>query len=263
LNFSEPWELWERFGACFYALRINALLVMGNQVVSVATLFYGAHVVGCEQRVILRPVTVEYSGTEFSVNMGEMISLKRDRQTQKSWLGGDSNHVWLNQAGGDGIDIFFFLPSADSLGTYVVIVDQRKRVAKSLGSITAKKLLAKANIIPELGDKKVFLIRGLCNVLPHSELQGVPEDCFFVNADNCRHYHASLAFHPVANSVININHDSKSSLLLVLLHNNAYAAAVMEEREKRRFTGLEDLLSFLEEKFEQEVELKYPDQITF
>lgn len=40
----EPWQLWEMFGACFHAIRINSFLVLGSKTVKVPQLFgIGSH----------------------------------------------------------------------------------------------------------------------------------------------------------------------------------------------------------------------------
>ena len=228
IDFNEPWALWEIFGAIYYALRINALMVIGKEKVSFSTIISGARFTGCDVYVTLHPMLVERSAEKYSATMANEIGVHADRADKKEWknMKNGNGYVWLNGSNGEGVDIFFALPRVSPHSdSYVICVDQRKRVALSLGKNTASDLLEKANILPESCSKDI-LVRGLCNVLP-SYNDVVPEkNCFIVSATNTEAFHASLAFHPAATPTTDINHDDVSYLKLVLNSSEKCAHAV-------------------------------------
>jgi hypothetical protein len=61
-----PWDSWEKFGACFHALRINALQVTGVQDLAISHIFAGAKCNVGSTPVSLEPVKVFWTGTELS-----------------------------------------------------------------------------------------------------------------------------------------------------------------------------------------------------
>jgi hypothetical protein len=54
----EPWQLWETFSACFFALRVNSMILLGATECSFSELCRGAVVKGCSLEVILCPIEV-------------------------------------------------------------------------------------------------------------------------------------------------------------------------------------------------------------
>jgi hypothetical protein len=80
------WMLWEKFGAIFHALRINSLMVVGEKTVPFKTICSGALFRGCEEEVLLRPVTVVQSGVPFSVDIPENIHMEGVPEYTLNWI---------------------------------------------------------------------------------------------------------------------------------------------------------------------------------
>eukprot|EP01124_Arcella_intermedia_P005494 TRINITY_DN1324_c0_g1_i4.p1 TRINITY_DN1324_c0_g1~~TRINITY_DN1324_c0_g1_i4.p1 ORF type:complete len:678 (-),score=80.47 TRINITY_DN1324_c0_g1_i4:14-2047(-) len=241
-----PWQLWETFGAHYYALRINSLLYCGITTVPFSAICKGSLVNGCDIMVKLHPVTVLVSSVPYGEDMPAIIGSRYDPQSAHNWLNGDNGigQVWKNQYGGKGVDIFFSLEAVNS-PTYVICVDQRKRIAASLG-VQANNLFERSNIIPKCAPLSV-LIRGLCNVLPefNSTAEELPNNCFLVCLQNTEEFHTSLACHPAAYPAIDINNDLKTYLKLVLNHNNDCATAVFKRVQQKKFNDHKELRDFI------------------
>ncbi len=146
----EPWHLWELFGAFYHAARINALQVIGESVVKFSKICDGALMNGCVERVVLRPVRVFRAATtcQYGKHLGDEIAKAGHGHEKCHWITGDSGigSVVVNGTNGQGVDIFFCFPS-ESVGNYVVCVDQRKRVAKVLGTKVAADLIEYARAL--------------------------------------------------------------------------------------------------------------------
>jgi len=256
-----PWNLWEKFGVCFHALRINSLCVIGKESVPFSTICSGALIEGCKEEVILQPVTIFESAEKYSVDLGAEISMHQYPQFKVNWVVGNNgqSYVVLNQEAGEGVDIFFSLKRKYGDG-YVICVDQRKREAKNLSKNEAIGLLSGENILPNWIDKENILYRGLFSSFatyarqqqkeqqrqnPGNEIQlpQPPNDCFLVSFSNTEAYHSSLAYHPAASPCVNINYDSISYLRLITSSNGA--DAIYLRRITKSFKNLQELEVFL------------------
>eukprot|EP01125_Pyxidicula_operculata_P012989 TRINITY_DN4278_c1_g1_i1.p1 TRINITY_DN4278_c1_g1~~TRINITY_DN4278_c1_g1_i1.p1 ORF type:complete len:570 (+),score=29.88 TRINITY_DN4278_c1_g1_i1:178-1710(+) len=205
----EPWVLWEKFGACFHALRINSFLVLGYKSVPFSYLCSGALMNDCTEEVNLRPVKIIRSSIKYDEEIPERIGVITNPSEVYNWVKGD-NHcgvVVLNAPGGEGLDIFFALERTHGKG-YVICVDQRKRVSQGIGKKGAKDLLEEENILPDCC-KDATLIRGLFNPYPHFKVSAseLPSNCFVVSYSTTYNYHLSLYTHPASSPCININYD--------------------------------------------------------
>lgn len=69
----EPWQLWEVFGACFHAARINSLLLLKEEEVSVSRLFEGGTGAEGNTQVKLRPMEVFLTSDVLSKDLGETV----------------------------------------------------------------------------------------------------------------------------------------------------------------------------------------------
>jgi hypothetical protein len=119
----EPWQLWERLGACMHALRINALLTVHrsnclamplSQLLRGAMLNDNVRTVG---KVLLRPAAVLQVTETFGANLLCTVS-ETCVATQRDWVrgfesrarAGQDSVLWtpicLNGTGGVGVDIF-------------------------------------------------------------------------------------------------------------------------------------------------------------
>jgi hypothetical protein len=228
----DPWKLWEVFGAYFYALRINSLMVLGHTRIELRQILFGADINGIKYRVNLQPMLVKRSSVEFSQDFPKKIT-DADGETFQ-WKGEQGKgFIWLNASNGEGIDIFFALSQVSKQSKYVICLDQRKRMA--LTSVTENNvatLLDAANIRPKNCASDI-LVRGVSHMLAAFEGE-LPRNCFVVRATNSAFFHQSLAGHP-ATCLVNMN-TAPPQILLILLNNNPECVqAVCEVREKEKF----------------------------
>lgn len=278
-----PWELWETFGACFHALRVNALIVLGKTSVKFSEIVSGTMVRKCEQMVNLRPVSVVHTSAQYSADLTDKLPVKAYPQKTFNWVSGtDDSYIVINGENREGVDIFFALPLHEEDG-YVVCVDQRKRVAGcTLGPKAAKTLLVKEYQLPSfLQGQKTVLVRGLCSLFPHfcepergkqskeqwkrelrnwrEQLASLPDDVFILSKTTTSQYHRSLAVHPAADPSVNINYDNITTVRMVVVGNTAITD-VMERRKQKPFLKVGELEKFVKEKGG---ELKDKDCIRF
>eukprot|EP00919_Chromeraceae_sp_WS-2016_P018853 GHVR01044839.1.p1 GENE.GHVR01044839.1~~GHVR01044839.1.p1 ORF type:complete len:357 (+),score=11.53 GHVR01044839.1:503-1573(+) len=243
---SEPWHLWEVFGAVFHAARINSLQIVDPETTKVrfSDICKGCLVNGCETEVLLRPVHVFKTSASFAADMSDIIPEFKNANRTVNWVTGDdgTGSVVINGAGGKGVDIFFCLPKASVPNEYVTLSDQRKFVAKStVGNTTVKQLLSKARIKPSVapGEVVVGLFYPLADFLGSNI--DLPPNSFVLSNLESKMYHGSFAFHPACSPFVDVNHDPLSSLKL-LFSNNAKKSA-KKLIEGRPFSSLEGINS--------------------
>jgi len=157
-----PWYSWEKFGACFFAMRVNALLVMKDKAVPFHRLLQGSVVRGCMEKVKLVPMEVHAIKEKLGTDLGVTVTERKDHRNL-DWVNGDSGirYCLVNGEGGQGVDFFATLPLADQSGGLVIYNDQRKVVASSLGPVTTTALLNKAHIVPKCLPAGSLCVRGL------------------------------------------------------------------------------------------------------
>jgi hypothetical protein len=198
----EPWHLWELFGAFDHAARINALQVIGESVVEFSKICIGALVNGCAERVRLRPVRVFRAATtcQYGKHLGDEIAKAGHGHEKCHWITGDSGigSVVVNGTNGQGVDIFFCFPT-ESVGNYIVCVDQRKRVAKVLGTKVAADLIEYVRALTPVVLKDATVIAGLCSMFPNyrNDEAALPDSSFVVTRNCSDAYHGWLdTLHP-------------------------------------------------------------------
>ncbi|KAL3659039.1 hypothetical protein V7S43_015923 [Phytophthora oleae] len=111
-----PWQSWVIFGACFYAVRINALLVLGYSTVTLEELLPGMRLTE-ETRaktVKLAPLRVFQCAETFHSSTPRLISSPENPLEKVNWT--SNGYVAVDEASGD---IFFALKNAF---TYNVVV---------------------------------------------------------------------------------------------------------------------------------------------
>jgi hypothetical protein len=246
----QPWQLWEQFGAVLHAARINAWQVLGHSQLPLKSLFPGAVVNGCERKVKLRPVEVFacQSGLQERGFGNFKVQQSGNASFVVSWL--ERGFVVLNGDSGRGLDVFFALELVDSPGKYCVFVDQRKRVAGSLGPCAAKTLLEKARGDLKTGGRVGVLAAGLFNTLPNRAPGAgqLPMDSVVVSFHESAAYHGTLRFHPASTPLVSVNDDNKTALRLVFGGSVASAAvigSIIERRTSERFSAMDDLRQFI------------------
>lgn len=108
----QPWQLWKMFGACFYAVRTNALLVLGHSTVTLKDLLPGVVMsVGTStMSVKLVPSRVIQCAGAFGALNPWCIPQKGNQSETIDWTSG--GYIVVTDDGGAGVDIYFALESA-------------------------------------------------------------------------------------------------------------------------------------------------------
>ena len=211
---NEPWYSWEKFGACFHAMRVNSLLVLGHDAVPFSRLLRGSVVHGCSAPVRLCPMEVHAIEEELSSALSLVVTERQHRRSL-NWVEGDNGirYCLVNGAGGKGVDFFSALPKADGSGGLVLYNDQRKVVASTLGARTATALLEKAMIVPECLPQGSRYVRGLFSILAsfNGSSDAVPADCCVLSYQQHASLHGTLAVHPACKTYVDVNYDNVST----------------------------------------------------
>lgn len=249
----QSWQVWEEFGALFHALRINALQIVYRRDVGhsfqVSKLFPGAVLRGCTQLVKLRPMTIQRCHDAFGSDMKLEVGVKGNSADQINWLTG--GHVWLNADSGKGVDIFYALQCLETDCDYIIVTDQRKRVAGSnVGPVTAKNLL-NAQRVPNLTNIPNLRIKQVCclfNQLTRVKVDAsdLPENSIVVALEQSDAYHATLWNHPAASPTVKLNSDPKTFIKMLFdgARADELAEAVVSRRAQRGFSSFDEFHEF-------------------
>lgn len=229
LYVAEPWQQWELFGAAFFALRVNSIILLDrlNNGLGVPFARLCEHAVtnGCHQIVDLLPMEVVPIFEHLSTGLKETVTAKETRQSI-NWVHGDKTvdtsgesivtYCLLNETSGKGVDIFCALRLHKSQ-EFLLYADQRKRVARALGPIQANELIEKAAIMPSCLGKNADYVLGLFSLL--SSYRHDPDtlfsDSFVLGYGQHKLFHGCLASHPAASPCIDVNMDNCSTLKLL------------------------------------------------
>ncbi|CAB9519027.1 Inherit from euNOG: Crinkler (CRN) family protein [Seminavis robusta] len=117
LYVAEAWQQWELFGAAFFALRVNAIILLDSSDgsgIPFARLCEHAVTHGCDQIVDLLPMEVIQIAETLSTELPKTITSKKSRQihnwvngeVRKDTLGETVTYCVLNGTSGEGVDIF-------------------------------------------------------------------------------------------------------------------------------------------------------------
>lgn len=240
----EPWQLWETFGACFHAIRINSFLVLGSRTVSVSQLFGVGSDKTSDITVQLRPVEVFRSADALSNELGVTLREATNATYTRQWIGenkGEAGVVVINGIGGAGVDVFFSLPlehkDTAKVENYMVFLDQRKRVATNTMALsTANDWIAKARAA-YTDDNTVV---GLFSMFPRAEIPAndLPDVSFVISKAQTKAYHGSFWSHPAACPFVDLQEDNTTTLCLLLKGGNEVdRKALAREIIARRTTG--------------------------
>eukprot|EP00039_Didymoeca_costata_P017664 m.328982 g.328982 ORF g.328982 m.328982 type:complete len:989 (+) comp16566_c0_seq26:227-3193(+) len=242
-----PWELWERFGAAFLALRINSLLLLNSDPErNFQEILDGAESNGCDVLVKLTPVKV--------VEIKETLS---NKMTTKSFVFGvehndrlpclhnptsdEDNFVFLNGKSGKGVDIFTSFPKPHGNGI-VLYLDQRKRVAKTMAQSAMDEILREMQAVaPQISAESVCVF-GVCNMMS-SVRADLPNNSFHLSFDILEKFYGSFVGHPACSPGINVNFANKSTLML-LKSIKAIVDAIVERRESKHFDNIDVFKEF-------------------
>jgi len=245
------WKLWELFGACFYAIRMNVLLALGRSTVTLGELLPGALMTEATQIISVKlvPARVLPSPEAFGPSTPRQIS--RDEQETIDWTA--SGCVVVT---GDGGDIFFALEDAWS-GKRIVVVDQRKRHLGAYQPDQARAYLDKMDVVlPDfLVASGARLVSGAVNAVAKStRALEMPPDCFHLSRDESELFHGALVYHLASSPVVRMNLACKRELRTVLHGPKKHVDQVIEEICAKRkesdggFASSEELSDRIESK---------------
>ncbi|KAF0701561.1 Aste57867_7999 [Aphanomyces stellatus] len=249
-----PWKSWEVFGACFYALRINALLFLGHSTVKLGSLLRGATM--DEQtsaiQVKLVPSTVFRCAQNFGSTTGQILTRQGNTLETIDWI--SSGCIAMNGEGGEGVDIFFALEHAVT-GQVVVVVDQRKRQFGKFQPGQARIYLDKLSQSPSFLTNAI-LVRGIMNCVSVSNLASytVPPYCFLISREQNDEFHGSLSYHPACSPFISVNTANKTAIQSLFIGSVNEVREVVEEIIRKRaepnggFSNEDDLHSIIHAK---------------
>ncbi|TMW58955.1 hypothetical protein Poli38472_007100 [Pythium oligandrum] len=235
----QPWQSWEIFGACFYAVRINALLVLGHSPVKLGDLLPGT-LMSDETRAIsvkLVPSRVIRCAGAFGASTPPLIPRKGNQLETIDWTSG--GYIVVNDDGGAGVDIFFALEDATT-GNTIVFVDQRKRQLSKFQPSHAKDYLGKLSVCPDfLVASGARLVRGIMNSVASSNLAKyeVPHNCFILSRRESEQFHGTMVYHPACSPFICINSACKTALKIVLNGNAREVDEIIDEIMRKRPNG--------------------------
>jgi hypothetical protein len=204
----QPWQLWEKFGAYFYALRINSFLILGKSCVALGVFLSGAEVATdiSDVEIKLAPAKVFVCQNTFGAKTTSQIYRQRNLLEVVDWI--QTGCIALNGDSGEGVDIFFaernFIDNKP-----VVFLDQRKRVHGKFHPSTAKTCFAKLAICPEFLKQDALIVRGVMNCISIDSLGNefaVPPGCYLMSREQSMIFHGSLAYHPACTRALQSTH---------------------------------------------------------
>jgi hypothetical protein len=243
---NESWLSWEKFGACFFAMRVNSLLVLKHTVVPFARLLRGSKLNGCSAEVTLVPMEVHAIRETLNSELSKVVT-EKEEHNDLNWVEGNSGirHCLINGVGGEGVDFFSALPLADGSGGMLLYTDQRKVVAASLGAKVATRLLDKANIKPHVLPRGSRFVRGLFSILASfNGTEGeIPTDCCVLSYREHSEFHGTLAVHPACKTYVDINYDNVSTLCM-LKSVKKIAKIIIHQRRAKPFHDVKSFAEF-------------------
>lgn len=243
----ESWQKWERFGAYYHAIRINALLVLGEQKICLRQLFNGSSARASSElldRVVyLRPALV------FTAQRGldphcdlTSIGEKSNESHRVSALDPNICHVICNGTNGAGVDIWFTLScSPDTAGdAFCLVADQRKLDCKPLTTMLLRQLDegARRMVSPQQPFNSVVSV--VCSAISSFGKKEVtiPSNCIAMTRSELEGYHGPLARCAAFVSRININTVSKTWIQRNLGCSKDQAKALNEKAKASPFYKL-------------------------
>jgi hypothetical protein len=205
-----PWQQWELFGACFVALRINALCITSaTNVSTLKELFNGAETNVSDFTVRLKPMRVVQMNEPLNNSLPASILFK-NYPRPVNWI--KNGLVVLSGDNGKGIDIFYTLELDENPGNYVLIADQRKRVQ---GQLNIPEAINKAHVVlqnnrwPEVQ----HVVVALFSMFALRKLDDLPPNSIAVTFDQHKTFHGALHLHPAASVCVRVNVDNQAALL--------------------------------------------------
>jgi hypothetical protein len=233
---------------------MNALLALGRDSVSLATLFPGAQYSSFDQSLLVTLRPAEVMKAQISLSVDSDLESIRGEQGSVNLKDPKRCFVMLNADNGQGVDVFFLLPRADGEG-YVLILDQRKRAASlTLTDAPMETLSQRMSDVVPRNLENVTVVRCLFASLS-SFGKGkyvIPKGVLIFGKEELPIYHTSLAFHPAARCRINV-HLADETLLASGLQEfmtddlaRRFARAIVSFQEGSMFLDFNSLQSELQ-----------------
>jgi hypothetical protein len=242
----ERWRLWEKFGACYHAMKINSFVRLGIKEISIGELHQGADMRSeiRDIRVKLKPVKIICSGAPMHPKL-EPVLHSFGAATPFDWTTG--SYIVLNAHNGEGIDMWTCYERVTN-GSLIIDADQRKAISKpaQLGVVEAIAKSALGILPDEVNRKKVIKIIGCMMVTSERKLKehseptshmALPELTYLVTKREAAAYHGIFSSYGPANPVISINDTTltKSSLAYAMSGDTTkcfkIAGEILEERK--------------------------------
>jgi len=243
------WVLWENFGACYHAMKINSFLRLGFKKIHLHQLHKGAviHEEINDLQVCLKEVSLVRSSVPMNPKLPANLMRFKEYGNSFDWSSG-SFVVW-NEHDGEGIDSWscYHLPD----GKLVIDGDQRKAVSGKLGTKPLADLVGNAlAVLPtEIENKDIFRIVGVFSgKAEQAKKLAFPKNAYVVTKEVSAKYHGIFSSYPPANPYISINDPglTQSTLVSTMRGQNsatfpALTKEILDERKSGRFTSEEDL----------------------
>jgi hypothetical protein len=255
-----PWLLWEKFGAYYHALRINALLIVGTSEGKFSQLIApGAISNDCDDMVELRPMQVIQASQPLSRNTEPCVYSNSSRC---NWIEGDGGvgYIVLNSESGRGVDIWFTLKLLDPQrpNQYLLVLDQRKRVAEVDANATQASFYESKARDPKVvptHQKITKTVVGIFSMLSSVNAQQarLPVNTFVVSYPQLSEYHGQLSDHPAASPFIRIRFDNLSTLKLLDVVtdtrtrklNDTEASCIIQNQFRARWQNVDEVITAL------------------
>mgnify|MGYP005849614035 CR=1 FL=1 len=240
--------IWEKFGSCYLAMKINSLVKLGCDRVSLKKLHQGAWFADnfSDLMVRLKPVSLVQSASPMHKNQPSRLLALKTREPF-DWTTG-SFVVW-NAPAGEAIDSWACYETDDEC--LVIDVDQRKAVGKKVGPKELKLLVerARAMIPTTIEGKEVSCIVGIFSGKAElAQKMEIPASSFLVTKAQSVAYHGIFASYGPANPYRSVNDpDLTQSTLASMMRGKdsatlpSIARKILEERNSKRFVSEEDL----------------------
>jgi hypothetical protein len=245
---------WESFGARFYSIRINSFLVLGKETIFLSELISGSSFDISDCRVKLKTAQVFQSIQPFGPDLPPKINAKGNAHISVDWIKAKQMYIVLNAENGVCVDIFFALKREGEPG-YILVLDQRKRLASTITDSTISSIRSKIPDIPRCINGETDVILGVCNVFSPITVSSVPKNMFLVSASNSSSYHGSLFDHPGCSMKIDVNMATMTALCQLFCgtvkKRKELANQILIERAKSKIKDRADLESRLGAKIDK------------
>jgi len=240
---NDPWQQWERFGACFVALRLNALCITSaTNVSTLKMLFNGAETNVSDFTVRLKPMRVVQMNEPLNDSLPASI-LCKNYPRPVNWI--KNGLVVLNGDTGKGIDFFYTLELDGNPGNYVLIADQRKRVQGHLNvpeAISKARTVLQNNPWPDVQ----HVVVALFSMFTLRNLDDLPPNSIAVTFDQHKTFHGALHLHPAVSVSVRVNVDNQAALEgLFCKSARAGAQKIIQERSQGRLIVSFENLQFV------------------